>query len=285
MKMTPTTPIGFVLAGVLCLLVGCVAQPETTSPQASGSLDIGQACSTSGDCSVDLRCMSIDVGRVCVQPCQATAECSQAGATCTPVPGLDVGWCDGFETPPQDNPPVDEPPVDEPPVDEPPVDEPPGPRATYPSGPYGTAIGDTIEDLPMIDSDGSPLSLGDFYADEANKVLIIYNTVAYCQSCAAKTAELTALNNEYGSRGLMPVVPLYENTQYLPAEADDAAQYKTRLGLQFPVTADGPGVFHRYFSELAYPMVMIIDVETMTILYKETSWQRAQVDSVISGRL
>ena len=262
------------LIGLVCILAACVAEPETSTKGVEG-LDMGQTCAASTDCSAELLCMSTRVGRICVQPCQDASECAEQDALCTPVPGVELGWCDAFENS------VDEPPVDEPPVDEVPEDT----RATYPEGPFGVSIGDVIENHAMVDSDGSPISLGDLRTDAAVKILLVFNTVAYCQGCAAKTAELTELQNELGSQGLLPIVALYENTDYLPAEADDALQYKRRLDLEFPVTADGEAVFQRYFFERAHPMILILDAEDMTILYKEISWQRSEVDAVLAQHL
>lgn len=249
-------------------LGGCVAQQPSEQESTEGVVGLGEACDNTGDCGGPLQCLSTRAGRVCVEICQSAAECSEAGAACAPIPGQTVGFCDAFGAP-QDTPPMDNPPD--------------GPMASYPSGPYGTAVGDVVEDQSVLDSDGSPLSLGDIHSNPANKVLIVYNTVSYCQSCAAKTAELTELDDAFGARGLVPMVALFENLDYQPAAPADAAQYKQRLSLDFTVTADAPGTFHKYFDELVHPMVLIIDVETMTVIYKDVSWLRGPIDEVLSA--
>jgi len=242
----------------------------------------------SDDCHGDLLCTSTPAGRVCVQACQEASECDVAEARCTPVAGVDIGWCDTSERP-LDEMPVDEPPVEEPPVEEPPVEEPPVEvpevRGDYPEGPFGKAVGDVIMNHEMVDLEGDPITLGDLRTDASVKLLLIFNTVTYCRGCAAKTAELTALFEELGEAGLLPVVALYENNDYQPAQGVDAERYKRSLDLEFPVLADSEAVFQIYFAERAHPMVLILDAENMTILYKMVHWRREEVDAVIREQL
>ena len=49
-------------------------------------------------------------------------------------------------------------------------------RTVYPSGPYGTAEGDIIDDLPgMVDATGAAMSLVDVFGDRTKQVLVIAN--------------------------------------------------------------------------------------------------------------
>jgi hypothetical protein len=49
-------------------------------------------------------------------------------------------------------------------------------RTAYPSGPYGTAEGDIIDDLPgMVDASGAAMSLVDVFGDRTKQVLVIAN--------------------------------------------------------------------------------------------------------------
>ena len=265
--------------------------------------ELGQACTASTDCVGGLLCMTTPGGRVCVESCQAASECSQVGALCTPVPGVDVGWCDTAqgnlgetpvdETPmdemPMDEMPIDEMPIDETPIDEMPMEEPPvedpNVRSSYPEGPFGTMVGEVMENHSMVDPDGQPMTLSDLRADASVKIILIFSTVTYCRGCQAKTAELTALQNELGEQGLLPVVTLYENNDYAPASAPDALRYKNMLNLTFPVIADGADVFQRYFAERGHPMILVLNAEDMTILYKRVHWRRDDVEAVIREHL
>ncbi len=262
---------------------------------------IGENCMISGDCDGGLACISIPAGRVCVQTCGDVSECGQADARCTPVSGAGVGWCDTSPPPqpPVDDPPVDDPPVDDPPVGDPAVDDPPvgdpavddppveepEVRGDYPEGPFGKRVGDVIQNHDMLDQQGDPVTLGDLRGDPSVKLMLIFSTVTYCGGCRAKTAELTELFEELGGAGLLPIVALYENHEYLPAEGVDARQYKRSLDLDFPVVADNEAAFHIYFSERAHPMILILDAEDMTILYKQVHSRREEVESVIRERL
>ncbi len=112
-----------------------------------------------------------------------------------------------------------------------------------------------------------------------------FGTVSYCRGCAAKTAQLTELLEQYGDRGFLPVVALYENNEYQPPQGEDARRYKRSLELDFPVVADYEDSFQIYFAERAHPMVLILDAEDMTILYKQVHWRRDEVDAVLAEHL
>jgi len=269
----------------LVLLVACGAESDDGDiVQVEAGAKLGELCMLSNDCGGGLACMSIPAGRVCVETCQDASECQEADARCTPVTGVDVGWCDTSPAPPPDAPPVDDPPVDDPPVDDPPLEE-PEVRGAYPEGPFGKAVGDVIQNHEMLDLDGNTVTLGDLRADASVKLLLIFSTVTYCGGCRAKTAELTELFEEWGSQGLLPVVALYENHEYQPAQGPDARQYKRSLELDFPVVADHESAFHIYFPERAHPMVLILDAEDMSILYKQIHWRRDGVEATIREHL
>ena len=51
-----------------------------------------------------------------------------------------------------------------------------GYRTTYPSGPYGTAIGSVLDDFPgMVDGSGAAQSLMNVFSDRTKLVLVIAN--------------------------------------------------------------------------------------------------------------
>ena len=272
------------------LLAACGTQSDKTDGEVLvvPVAELGQACMASTDCIDELLCMTIPAGRVCVQSCRDASECTQANSQCSFVTGVDVGWCDtaaDAENDPTGNDPTgNDPTENDPPDDEPPVDD-PDVRASYPEGPFGIMVGDVMENHSMVDSDGAPITLGDLRSDASVKILLIFNGVTYCRGCMAKTAELTELYNELGDQGLLPVVALYENNDYAPAVDTDALRYKEMLELAFPVVADGDAVFHPYFSERAHPLILIVDAEDMTILYKRVHWRRDDVEAVIRQRL
>jgi hypothetical protein len=294
-----------VCLSALVLIAACADTKSDDSKLVTiPTVELGQACVATADCVGEFLCMTIPAGRVCVQSCQEASECGQADAQCTLVAGVDVGWCgtsqdlpmadppmdeSPMDQPPMDDPPVDDPPVDDPPVGDPPIEEPPAEdpnvRASYPDGPFGTMLGDVVENHSMVDPNGDPVTLGDLRTDASVKLLLIFSTVTYCRGCQAKTVELTELYNELGSRGLLPVVTLYENNNHLPTVAADARSYRGMLGLQFPVIADGADVFQRYFAERGHPMILVLDAEDMSILYKRVHWRRDDVEAVIREHL
>ena len=269
---------------VLFIACGSTEESDNGSVVVIPGSTLGQAGTAAADCSSELSCMSTPAGRVCVQTCQDASECEQTDARCTPITSVEnLGWCDTSE-PPEDETPVDEPPVDEPPVEEPPVEE-SDIRAAYPEGPFGIMVGEVMENHTLLDWQGDPITMGDIRADEAVSTLIIFNTVTYCRGCALKTAQLTEIHNELGGQGVLPVVALYENNDRGTPSGRDAYRYQESLELDFLVTSDHEAVFQQYFAERAHPMIIVLDAETMTILYKKASWNRAEVDAILSEHL
>jgi hypothetical protein len=155
----------------------------------------------------------------------------------------------------------------------------------YPPAPYGVAVGDRIENLRFIDTDGNPLQLAQFYADASVKLLWIYATAGWCTFCGAESSALNGLYSTYHPQGLEILPVVFEDADGNPATVSYAGAYKRRYGWTFYAASDQPFVLGRYFDKAATPMNMLVDLTDMTIVSIEMGWSEASETSLIETNL
>lgn len=161
-------------------------------------------------------------------------------------------------------------------------------RTKYPEGGYGVTEGSILAPLTFTGPDG-PFSLDDHvFADGHNRVLLITTTAGWCTACKAEQPKLQALYEELSSYGFTIVAAMFEDDQYQPATPEQAASWKDRYKLGFPVVVD-PATpdfqLAAYYDRQLTPMMMVVDVDTMKILSISTGWDEQLLRSKIEGNL
>ena len=164
------------------------------------------------------------------------------------------------------------------------AEEPIGPD-DYPPGPYGVAVGDRLENLRFLDTEGRELDLADIYADRTVKLLWIYATAGWCTVCATESPALPDLWSTYHPQGLQILAVVFEDAAGNPAGVRYARSYATRYGFEFPTVADEPFVLGRYFDRAATPMNMLVDLTDMEILDIVMGWDPGGMESSVERRL
>ena len=164
-------------------------------------------------------------------------------------------------------------------------------RDTYP-GSFGTQIDEIIAPLEFVrraeDGEDETYSLRDIFEDENNQLLLLTTSSGWCTACKEEQPTLQAMYEQYRSRGLEVMVTLFETQNFSPADTRYAKNWKDRYELTYPVVADTPFLMRPYYPDgdpSATPLVMLIDVNTMTILYKTTGFQKDAVEGFIDTRL
>jgi len=142
------------------------------------------------------------------------------------------------------------------------------PVQEYPVGPYGLEVGDVVENVTLETHDGDALSFANVRATGAS-AMVIFNTAGWCARCAECMPELMAIHDRFAARGLVTMVSILQSRQYGPASVRDAAYFRRAHELGIPVLADKDAVLEHYFPRLSLPMVMIVDLDTMTLLSAE----------------
>jgi peroxiredoxin len=179
-----------------------------------------------------------------------------------PDPEYDQSLPDVVQEPPPDNP-AEIALVDE--VEDVPAEEPP-PPPEYPAGPYGTRIGDRIEDLTFLTIDGTNVSFHDYYQDTTRELLLVFHTAGWCDACAYESRYLNGIYSTYWSQGLSIMAAVFEDDYGYPATREYAQSYARTYGFLFTTVVDSPSQLDAYCHEDLSPMNLLVDLSTMTIL-------------------
>lgn len=117
---------------------------------------------------------------------------------------------------------------------------------TYPAGPYGTGVGDRIEDFTLRDCDGQSVRFGDVLAGAK---LVLFNVAAgWCVPCMAETQTIEAdVHRPYCPRGLRIVQVLFEDENGAPASVNFCKKWREKFGLTFPVLIDPDFTTKKFF--------------------------------------
>ncbi len=155
----------------------------------------------------------------------------------------------------------------------------------YPSGPYGTSTGDTIENLTFARVGGGTYSLHHCFCDDASKLLLVYATAGWCTACQIESDALPAIYSEFNAQGLEILAAVFENTSGDPATIGDATGYADHYAFTFPTVADSDLLVTDYFDKTTAPMNMFVNLRTMEILGIETGYDAGGLRTDIETHL
>ena len=140
---------------------------------------------------------------------------------------------------------------------------------TYPEGPYGSHIGDRLEDFVLRDCDGNDVSFGQGLSQAE---LVLLNVGAgWCGPCIEETRVMEEeIFQPFCSRGLRIVQVLFEDADALPTTSLFCQQWRDEYELTFPVLRDTLFTVESYFDDhmTQTPLNLLIDREGV-IRYRE----------------
>lgn len=155
-------------------------------------------------------------------------------------------------------------------------------RSTYPAGPYGGNVDQTLPNLVFTAPDGTSLDLQTIRSDAANSILFINTAAFWCGACIEEQPALAALHTEYASRGLQTLVTVFETADQTPADAGDAGRWKTSYNLPFLVVADIDAAMTEFYDARSTPLNMLVDLSSMTVLYRSTGTDVDAIEQLIA---
>ena len=158
-------------------------------------------------------------------------------------------------------------------------------RSEYPTGPYGTAEGDVIDDLTFGTTESGTFKLSEIFADEDNKLLLLSTAAGWCAPCREEQPALQQRYDEWKDQGLAVLVAIFEDSNYMAPSTDFVSQWKTQYSLSFDVVLDEPFVLSEYYNADLTPMNMFVDIDTMEILRIQTGFDASTVDALIESQL
>ncbi len=179
----------------------------------------------------------------------------------------------------------------------------------YPCGPYGTSKGDVIEDVTFVgfadpDTFCKPLkdqaidfskskkfSFGDWHRppegcpDKKKQLMWVVVSAGWCGPCRAEIQETMAAIKQGAIDDRLALVDiLFEDDNAQPATESYAknlwAQY---VGITFPLLLDPSFKMGKYFDREAVPFNMLVDLETMKIVFRATGANLPAVGQAIQS--
>ena len=182
---------------------------------------------------------------------------------------------------------------------------------SYPCGPYGTGSGDVAADatfsayldpghlckantaMKMDLSALSPVSFSRWHqggaacAGKRRSLLWVSLSAGWCPSCANEVSKLQARyqQGKLDPRVAVLDVVLETKTKGQPATAAFLEIWIKASDLTFPVALDSSAAMTRYFSAKDLPAAMLLDLQTMKIVYKATGAQVSNVEQAADSYL
>lgn len=154
-------------------------------------------------------------------------------------------------------------------------------EAGYPAGPYGTEIGDVVENLAFVDGDDNPVELEMFYGGP-QRVLFLFGTGAWCGVCIDEAQALTPTLASQSDK-VVPLGVLYEDALAEPPTAAVAKGYNDAVDA-FEFVADPSQRFNDFFDPAgALPRLLLIDTATMTLVYKTQGLDEQALQTAIDA--
>lgn len=151
----------------------------------------------------------------------------------------------------------------------------------YPAGPYGTEVGDVVENLSFVDGDDVPITLEELRA-APQPALLLFGTAAWCAVCIHEAETLTLTLAELSAL-VQPVGVLYEDAFAGPPSAAMVDGYNDAVDA-FEFFADPSQRFNEYFDPAGeLPRLLLIDTATMTLVYKNQGLDEAALVAAIES--
>jgi thiol-disulfide isomerase/thioredoxin len=159
-------------------------------------------------------------------------------------------------------------------------------RTTYPEGPYGSAEGSVVKNHEMTNSDGEPYSfMANIFSDESTTLLLVSTGAEWCSACIEEQPVLDAFYNEYKENGLRIVEVIFEDINFEPADVDIALNWKEANEVSYDVVADPDFSFDIYQDRSLTPLVMLIEVNTMTIIKMSSGFDESLYDALVRSKI
>lgn len=146
------------------------------------------------------------------------------------------------------------------------------PRGSFPSGPYGADVGDTMIPIEIRDCDGKVISTKDVFKNTKAKVIYLSVHTGWCPSCKTQSRTLEPLHQQYGNKGLVVWNILTEDTRAGGGKVPRSycLSHAKEYGFTFPqYTDEGSKEMRKFFDRNAVPLTMLITVKDMKIQYKK----------------
>jgi hypothetical protein len=150
----------------------------------------------------------------------------------------------------------------------------------YPAPPFGKTVGSTIEDHSfLIPGEDTVIRLSDYYQHETKRVLLINASAGWCGACKQEAGELNNIFAAKKGDGLDILYTLFEDWNGGPVNEDFYDGWMDQYGGDYTTVLDPEFGMGIYFNVESTPMNMLVDLETMTIIWLETGFNPAALEA------
>lgn len=150
------------------------------------------------------------------------------------------------------------------------------PGTCPPTGPFGTATGEVVPDVTLLDCEGNPHSLHELCAHDAAWV---FEYTDWCPPCRAFAARMESIYQARSDDDLAAYFVVAENASFGPASAELCAEVRSRYGLTMTVLYDASGT---YAGTLGFP---VNDHHLVMTRGNVVHWTGRYADDEIEARL
>lgn len=139
-----------------------------------------------------------------------------------------------------------------------PVDAPVDAPATYPPGPYGSAVCRRFQPFRLDVCDGTTWDFAgdDFFSSNATVLLF---DAAWSVPSQSQTRQIETALGPYQARGVRVVQVLVQGADRAAITPSSCAAWRSRYGLTIPVLMDPSQTLAAYYPSQAFPAALIVD--------------------------
>lgn len=164
-------------------------------------------------------------------------------------------------------------------------------RRDYPSGPYGSGVGATLEDVALLGwrdpvaagydiSKFEAVRLADFYNPDGRsdvKLIWINASAVWCSVCRAEMTDMRdkGVHAALGPKGVQMIVTLFEDNKSGPAKPLDLQHWgdsNVGFSIDFPLLLDPGFKLGSFFTSDATPLNMLVDARSMKVIDITMGW-------------
>jgi len=157
----------------------------------------------------------------------------------------------------------------------------------YPAGPYGTKVGDTIDDLTFVGRhQGSPaqICLGAIRQNANIQAILVIGSAMWCTPCQSEEMPLRNLYAGY-SGNVAFVEAILQNFATQQPSMNDLVTWSKQFQQPWDLALDPQMVVASYATNPAFPYHVIIRAKTMKIEHEDVGTDvqalKTQIDAIL----
>ena len=150
----------------------------------------------------------------------------------------------------------------------------------YPAGPYGSAVGSTLDNYTLVDLEGASVSVDDL---RTTPVALFYLTATWCFTCGPETAWL---NEQLPSRPEVSANAIvFQNRDYAAPGPEDGVYFRDTNEPVFPVLVDSAQEFSGDVTPDVIPLNLVVRTDTMEIVHRSFGFDPDTLDAALRTAL